>query len=123
MFASYIFGTSMVVLFSTAFTLSILVNEQGFTHVPIYEEDREHIIGYVMLQDLSAAHATQQSQTQLRALAKPMSFVAETVNCLTLLTTFLRQRRHIAIVSDEFTTRHVLTPKLRLWHRTNRGDR
>jgi CBS domain containing-hemolysin-like protein len=39
---------------------------------------------------------------QLRALAKPLSFVPETVNCLTLLTTFLKNRRHIAIVSDEY---------------------
>jgi CBS domain containing-hemolysin-like protein len=39
---------------------------------------------------------------QLRALAKPLSFVPETVTCLTLLTTFLKNRRHIAIVSDEY---------------------
>jgi CBS domain containing-hemolysin-like protein len=78
------------------------VGAKGFTRIPIYEEDREHIVGYVVFQDLSAARTSNLAHTPLRDIAKPMSFISETVNCLTLLTTFLKFRRHIAIVSDEY---------------------
>jgi CBS domain containing-hemolysin-like protein len=78
------------------------VNTRGLTRIPVYEDDREHVVGYVMFQDLSASHTANRDEMQLRALAKPLSFVPETVNCLTLLTTFLKNRRHIAIVSDEY---------------------
>lgn len=79
-----------------------LVTNKGFTRIPIYEEDREHIVGYVVFQDLSAARTSNASHTPLRDIAKNISFLSETVNCLTLLTTFLKFRHHIAIVSDEY---------------------
>jgi CBS domain containing-hemolysin-like protein len=79
-----------------------LVSAKGFTRIPIYEEDREHIVGYVVFQELSAARLSNLAHTPLRDYAKTMSFISETVNCLTLLTTFLKFRRHIAIVSDEY---------------------
>ena len=78
------------------------VNATGFTRIPIYEEDREHIVGYVVFQDLSAARTSNLADTPLSDIAKSISFISETVNCLTLLTTFLKFRRHIAIVSDEY---------------------
>jgi CBS domain containing-hemolysin-like protein len=79
-----------------------LVSAKGFTRIPIYEDDREHIVGYVVFQELSAARLSHLAHTPLRDYAKTMSFISETVNCLTLLTTFLKFRRHIAIVSDEY---------------------
>ena len=78
------------------------VNTRGLTRIPVYADDREHIVGYVVFQDLSAAHTSNRDDLQLRAIAKPISFFPETVNCLTLLTTFLKNRCHIAIVSDEY---------------------
>jgi len=78
------------------------VTAKGFTRIPIYEEDREHIVGYVVFQELSAARLSNFAHTPLRDFAKTISFISETVNCLTLLTTFLKFRRHIAIVSDEY---------------------
>ena len=79
-----------------------MVTVRGFTRVPVYEENRERIIGYVMFQDLSAAQTRHRSHLQLRTITKPISFISETINCLTLLTTFLKFRRHIAIVADEY---------------------
>jgi CBS domain containing-hemolysin-like protein len=79
-----------------------LVTQQGFTRVPIYEQTREHIVGYVTLHDLSSAHTLRQPEAQIKTIAKPISFVPETVNCLALLTTFLQQRWHIAVVVDEY---------------------
>jgi CBS domain containing-hemolysin-like protein len=79
-----------------------LVNEQGFTRIPVYEQEREHITGYVTLHDLSRTLSTRQPQVPLRDMVKPVSFVSDTDDCLTLLTAFLRQRKHIAVVSDEY---------------------
>ena len=99
--------TPRTVIFSLGASLTVEqalpeVNAKGFTRIPVYEEDYEHLTGYVMLQDLSAARTSNQHDLNLREIAKPLSFVPETVNCLTLLTTFLKLRRHIAIVSDEY---------------------
>lgn len=99
--------TPRMVIFSLDVSLTVeaalpLVNSKGLTRIPVYEDDREHLVGYVMFQDLSAARTSNRDHLQLRAIAKPLSFIPETVNCLTLLTTFLKFRRHIAIVSDEY---------------------
>jgi CBS domain containing-hemolysin-like protein len=99
--------TPRTVIFSLDASLTVEealpeVNTKGLTRVPVYEDDREHIVGYVMFQDLSAAHTANRDDMQLGAIAKPLWFVPETVNCLSLLTTFLKNRRHIAIVSDEY---------------------
>jgi CBS domain containing-hemolysin-like protein len=99
--------TPRTVIFSLDASLTVeealpKVNTRGLTRIPVYEDDREHIVGYVMFQDLSAAHTAHRDETKLHAIAKPLSFIPETVNCLTLLTTFLKNRRHIAIVSDEY---------------------
>lgn len=72
---------------------------KGLTRIPVYEDDREHIIGYVLFHDLSSSDALDKT---LGSIVRPMHFVPEMVNCLTLLTTFLKQRRHIAIVVDEY---------------------
>jgi len=76
--------------------------EKGFTRIPVYERDRENVIGYVMMQDLSLASVLSATQTRLKSLAKPISFVPETVNCLKLLTTFLLQHLQISVVVDEY---------------------
>ena len=99
--------TPRPVIFSLDANLTVaealpMVADTGITRIPIYEEDREHIIGYVIFHDLIAARTTNAPHTPLRAIAKNISFISETVNCLALLTTFLKFRRHIAIVSDEY---------------------
>jgi CBS domain containing-hemolysin-like protein len=79
-----------------------LVTDRGFSRVPIYEENREHITGYVILHDLSMAQVRQQTAMPLRSLAKSIVFVPETANCFNVLMMFLEQRLHIAIVVDEY---------------------
>lgn len=79
-----------------------IANEQGFTRIPIYREDKENIVGYVVKHDLSSAKVLSQPNQQLSSIGKPISFVPETENCLTLLTDFLKKRRHIAVIVDEF---------------------
>jgi len=99
--------TPRTVIFSLDATTNVeaalpIVSDKGWTRIPVYEGDREHIIGYVTFQELSTAYLKGQSQTQLGSMLKDISFLPETDNCLTVLTSFLRTRRHIAIVSDTY---------------------
>lgn len=79
-----------------------LASEKGLTRIPVYEGEREHIVGYVTFQELSMAYIKGQGQTQLGSMTKDISFLPESANCLTVLTSFLRGRRHIAMVSDTY---------------------
>ncbi len=78
------------------------VDQRGFTRIPIYEEDRENIIGYITIHDLFSAKTLSNPQSRIKSLAKAISFVPETRDSLALLTGFLKRRRHIAIVVDEY---------------------
>ncbi len=79
-----------------------VANEKGFTRIPVYREDRENIVGYVMINDLSSAKILKKPGTRLSSITKPIMFVREGENCLVLLTNFLKKRIHIAMVEDEF---------------------
>jgi CBS domain containing-hemolysin-like protein len=78
------------------------VDKKGFTRIPIYERDRENVTGYVMIQDLFSAQTLNNPELPIKHLAKPISFVPETNDSLSLLTNFLKHRRHIAMVVDEY---------------------
>jgi len=72
--------------------------EKGHSRIPVYEGDSENIIGYVMIHDLNSPEAG----GRLKALVRPITFVRESENCLTLLLSFIKQRTHIAVVEDQF---------------------
>ncbi|MFH0823230.1 MAG: hemolysin family protein [Pseudomonadota bacterium] len=75
---------------------------KGLTRIPIYEEDREDIIGYVLSHDLFSTKTLREPNASIRTLAKPISFIPETANVLALLTTSLELRNHIFVVVDEW---------------------
>ncbi len=75
---------------------------KGFTRIPVYEGDRENIIGYIMLHDLTSLRGERAPSTLLRSIVRQVAFIPENANCLLVLLSFLKNRRHLAIVSDEF---------------------
>ena len=78
------------------------VGKAGFSRIPVYEGERENIVGYVKIHDLAAAEALKESEEKVRSFARPVDSVDEYVNCLTLLNSCLRKRNHISIVRDEY---------------------
>ena len=79
------------------------MSEKGFSRVPVYEQgEKERIIGYVNIKDLIAGEIGNEEETAIKAVTKEIAFVEETANCFTLLTNFLKHRRHIAIVADAY---------------------
>ena len=73
----------------------------GFSRIPIYKEHPENISGYVLRRHLYSVDPENRTK-RIQSLAKPISFVPETANCLTLLNQFLKHRWHIAMVADEY---------------------
>jgi CBS domain containing-hemolysin-like protein len=78
------------------------VSGRGITRIPIYEGDKENITGYVVRHDLSDYKMSNKTEGSLQTIMRPISHVSDKTNCLSMLTNFLKQRKHIAIVSDEF---------------------
>lgn len=72
----------------------------GFSRIPVYKDDREHIIGYVLREDIEKGRG--QRRHTLRSLLRPITAVPDSTTCLNLLTYLLKHRGHIAIVHDEF---------------------
>jgi CBS domain containing-hemolysin-like protein len=75
---------------------------RGLTRIPVYRDDKENIEGYAMIHELGSAKSLSEPNTPLSTIVKPISFVAESTNCLSLLNRFLKKRSHIAIVEDEY---------------------
>ena len=72
------------------------------SRVPIYEDNPDDIIGVVHRRDILRAAAKDQFQTSLDELMHPVHFVTETTKLDQLLRTFLEQRQHLIVVTNEF---------------------
>lgn len=76
--------------------------KKGFTRIPLYEREPENITGYIIMNDLLTAKAFGDPHAVIKSMQKPIFFVPESNNLLVLLKSFLKHRRHIAIVIDEY---------------------
>ena len=73
----------------------------GFSRILMYREHPENITGYVLRRDL-LVQQPEDDGAPIESLAKPISFIPENANCLSLLNQYLRHRLHIAVVTDEY---------------------
>jgi CBS domain containing-hemolysin-like protein len=99
--------TPRTIIFSLEASLTIgeafeLMKDQGFSRIPLYEEHKETIIGYVMAHDIILAKAQGQDKAPVTSVVRPVKFMPGTSNCLTLLKNFLKLRLQMAILVDEF---------------------
>jgi CBS domain containing-hemolysin-like protein len=78
------------------------VDGRGFSRIPVYERDRENVVGYVMIHDLYSVKTLAKQDAQIKSIARPISFVPASRNSLAVLTSFLKHRRHIAMIVDEY---------------------
>lgn len=76
-----------------------IAENRGFSRIPVYEEDKENILGYVMLSDL---YSPENKKSKLIEILRPVNFVDETTNLLVQLLAFLKGRSQIVIVNDEY---------------------
>ena len=70
--------------------------ESGNSKVIVYEEDIDHIVGYIHSSELF--HNPKRWQDHIRTL----TFVPETMQAQKLMQTFLQQKKSLGVVVDEF---------------------
>lgn len=76
------------------------VIETAHSRFPVYEGERENIIGILLTKDLLKLQRA--PELNLRALLRPVTFVPESKDLNDLLRDFRANRNHLAIVIDEF---------------------
>lgn len=77
------------------------VLECGYSRLPVYEEDPDHIVGILHTRDLLACMAKGKT-VNLRELCREAMFIYRTKAIDELLTDFRREKCHMAIVTDDF---------------------
>lgn len=81
--------------------LNHLVSENQYTRYPIYEEDIDHIIGFIHVKDLYAA-ALKGEKFDIEKLKRPILFVPETITMDNIVLEFKKCQGQMAIVFDEY---------------------
>ncbi|MDP3323953.1 MAG: transporter associated domain-containing protein [Hydrogenophaga sp.] len=77
-----------------------LVIDTAHSRFPVYENEKENIIGILMAKDLLKLQRA--PELNIRALLRPAVFVPESKGLNDLLREFRGNRNHLAIVIDEF---------------------
>jgi CBS domain containing-hemolysin-like protein len=81
---------------ATAAEMSRTVAESGYTRLPVYRETLDEIVGMVHAFDLFRL------QPGDRVPVRPVAFAPASRSCGDLLVDMQRERRHLAVVLDEF---------------------
>lgn len=82
---------------------SRMIKEWTFSRIPIYApDDPEKWVGVVLSRDILNALAHDDFERVLGSLARPIDFVHEKTRGHVLLRIFLRNRRHLSGVVDEY---------------------
>jgi len=75
--------------------------EHQFSRIPVYEKDRDKIIGILNERDFFTC-LIKKEPVEVSAIMKPPIFVSKSMRADTLIETLQRENTHIAVVSDEF---------------------
>lgn len=77
------------------------MTRSGFSRLPVFHEDRDRIVGLVLLKDLVHPIAEGRADAGVMECVRPPSFVPETKLILPLLSEMQRLRQQMVIVVDE----------------------
>ena len=79
-----------------------VVREAGFSRLPVFAEDLDHIVGMVHAKDLLVAQAEDRGPEPVDRVMRPVLYVPETKPVVDLLEEMRRQGIQLAVVLDEF---------------------
>lgn len=80
-----------------------IINKEGYTRIPIYQDTPDHIIGILHAKDLLKVCSCGKDNTiSIIELLNPVLFIAESKPITELLREFQLNKTHMAIVVDEF---------------------
>jgi CBS domain containing-hemolysin-like protein len=73
-----------------------------FSRIPLWEGSSDHIVGYVLKDQLLLEAARDRHETPVRELSRPALMVPATLSLPALFERLLDEREHIAVVLDEY---------------------
>jgi len=76
------------------------VIEAAHSRFPVYDRDRDDVIGILLAKDLLRFYA--ESDSDIRGMLRPAVFIPESKRLNVLLKEFRSNRNHIAIIVDEY---------------------
>jgi putative hemolysin len=76
--------------------------ELGFSRLPVYRSDLDHVVGVLYVKDLLKLDLEAQRSQPVETLVRPAHFTPESKKAGELLREMQRRRIHIAIVVDEY---------------------
>ncbi len=76
--------------------------ENFYARVPVYDEEGEHIIGILLTKTLNRHRLQAKENFNLKGILQPAISVPESRKIKDMLQDFKKQKRHMAIVLDEF---------------------
>ncbi|MEG1869535.1 MAG: hemolysin family protein, partial [Oscillospiraceae bacterium] len=78
-----------------------IVEEEGYTRMPVYRDTIDNIIGIVRVRDI-LLEAVNERPVELEELLRPCKYVHKTMKIGTLLNELKKEKTHIAIVTDDY---------------------
>ena len=78
------------------------VLESGHSRFPVIDDDRDDVIGILIVKDLLRYFAEGGNTLQLKDILRPAKFIPESKRLNTLLKEFRSTRIHMAVVVDEY---------------------
>jgi len=100
--------TAEIVAVPSAISMEELVGvfrESGMTRIPVYDGTLDTPLGFVHLKDLALTHGfngNNEAEFDLAAMVRPLLFVPPSMPLGVLLTKMQTERRHMALVIDEY---------------------
>ncbi|OQY32695.1 MAG: hypothetical protein B6241_10205 [Spirochaetaceae bacterium 4572_59] len=76
--------------------------EKGFSRIPVYQENPEHIVGIVLMHDVLKSLSSGEKEFKLKEKMVEPFFIPETRMVHDLFVHFKREKINIAIVLDEY---------------------
>jgi len=78
------------------------VTDRPFSRIPIYLEDKEQIVGFVLRGDVLLGNAQGNGDQTLASIRRQIIKVQDSILLTELFELFLKDQQHIAIVLDEY---------------------
>jgi CBS domain containing-hemolysin-like protein len=79
-----------------------IITSSPFSRFPVYKENIDHITGFVLKEDILLSLGKEKSNETLNAYKRDILFFPQSSPLSSILENFLKKRRHLAIIIDEY---------------------